>query len=41
MEKINNWTFQWKMNFNPGPIKQAQESFLATTKRNKSSSVRV
>ena len=23
--KINSWAFQWKMNFNPDPIKQAQE----------------
>ena len=22
---INNWAFQWKMNFNPGPTKQAHE----------------
>ena len=22
---MNNWAFQWKMNFNPDPIKQAQE----------------
>ena len=25
LEKIGNWTFQWKMNFNPDPNKQAQE----------------
>ena len=23
--KINKWACQWKMNFNPDPIKQAQE----------------
>ena len=22
---IHNWAFQWKMNFNPDPTKQAQE----------------
>ena len=22
---INNWAFQWKMNFNPDPTKQAHE----------------
>ena len=22
---MNNWAFQWKMNFNPGPTKQAHE----------------
>ena len=25
LEMIHNWTFQWKMNFNPDPTKQAQE----------------
>ena len=25
LETINNWVFQWKMNFNPDPTKQAQE----------------
>ena len=25
LELINNWAFQWKMNFNPDPTKQAQE----------------
>ena len=25
LNKIRNWAFQWKMNFNPDPIKQAQE----------------
>ena len=25
LEIINNWAFQWKMNFNPDPTKQAHE----------------
>ena len=25
LEKISEWTFQWKMNFNPDPNKQVQE----------------
>ena len=25
LNKINNWAFQWKMNFNTDPSKQAQE----------------
>ena len=25
LNKIKNWAFQWKMNFNPDPIIQAQE----------------
>ena len=25
LNKIRNWTIQWKMNFNPDPSKQAQE----------------
>ena len=25
LELMNNWTFQWKMNFNPEPTKQAHE----------------
>ena len=25
LNKINNWTFQWKISFNPDPSKQAQE----------------
>ena len=25
LERINNWAFQWKMNFNPDPAKQAHE----------------
>ena len=29
---INNWTFQWKMNFNPDPTKQDHEVILAKSK---------
>ena len=25
LKKISNWTFQWKMSFNPEPIKQFQK----------------
>ena len=25
LNRINNWTFQWKMSFNPDPNKQAQK----------------
>ena len=25
LNKINNWDFQWKMNFNPDPNKPAQK----------------
>ena len=25
LKKINDWAYQWKMNFNPDPSKQAQE----------------
>ena len=25
LEKIGNWAFKWKMNFNPDPNKQVQE----------------
>ena len=25
LSKMSNWTFQWKMSFNPDPSKQAQE----------------
>ena len=27
--KINSWTYQWKMSFNPDPSKQAQEVILS------------
>ena len=26
---IHNWDFQWKMNFNPDPTKQAQEAIFS------------
>ena len=29
LEKINDWAYQWKMNFNPDPFKQAQEVFFS------------
>ena len=29
LEMIHNWTFQWKMNFNPDVTKQAQEVFFS------------
>ena len=25
LEKISEWAFQWKINFNPDPTKQVQE----------------
>ena len=25
LRKISNWAYQWKMSFNPDPLKQAQE----------------
>ena len=36
LSKINEWALQWKMSFNPDPIKQAQEiiSSCKTSKRN-------
>ena len=30
--KINEWTFQWKMSFNPDPSKQAQVIFTRKSK---------
>ena len=34
LEMIHNWAFQWKMNFNPDPTKQAQEViFIRKTKK--------
>ena len=34
LEMIQNWAFQWKMNFNPDPTKQAQEvNFSIKTKK--------
>ena len=28
LAKISNWAFQWNMNFNPDPAKQAQQVIL-------------
>ena len=32
LQKIGNWSFQWKMNFNPNSNKQAQEIIFSRTK---------
>ena len=32
LEKIGNWAFKWKMNFNPDPNKQAQEIIFSKKK---------
>ena len=32
LEKISEWAFQWKIKFNPDPIKQAQEMIFSTKK---------
>ena len=29
LEIINNWNYQWKMNFNPDPPKKAQEAIFS------------
>ena len=29
LAKINDWAYQWKMNFNPDPFKKAQEVFFS------------
>ena len=29
LKKVNDWSFQWKMSFNPDPSKQAQEAILS------------
>ena len=29
LEKLNDWAYEWKMNFNPEPFKQAQEVFFS------------
>ena len=34
LEMIHNWTFQWKMNFNPDVTKQAQEVFFSRKTKN-------
>ena len=42
LEMIHNWAFQWKMNFNPNPTKQAQEVIYSRkTKKTTSSSFSV
>ena len=33
LSKINEWALQWKMSFNPDPIKQAQEITVAKRQR--------
>ena len=33
MEKVNNWAYQWKMQFKPDPNKQANE-FIISRKSN-------
>ena len=37
LELINNWTFQWKMQFNPNRNKQAQELFFSKKADNQNS----
>ena len=32
LEKIGNWAFKWKMNFDPDPNKQAQEIIFSRKK---------
>ena len=32
LQKISEWAFQWKMNFNPDPTKQAQEIIFSREK---------
>ena len=34
LEMIHNWDFQWKMNFNPAPTKQAQEVIFSRKTKN-------
>ena len=34
LTKINDWTYQWKMNFNPDPTKQAQEVIFSQKFKN-------
>ena len=38
---INNWAFQWKMNFNPDPTKQAHEVIFSRKAKEKSSTVSI
>ena len=37
LQSLNNWAFQWKMQFNPDPKKQAQEVYFSKKSNNKSS----
>ena len=30
---IHNWAFQWKMNFNPDPVKQVPEIIFSQKKK--------
>ena len=34
LDKINNWTYQWKMSFNPDPSKKAQEVIFSRKANN-------
>ena len=34
LEMIHNWAFQWKMNFNPDPPKQAKEVIFSSKTKN-------
>ena len=34
LKKISDWTFQWKMSFNPDPTKQAQEVIFSRKLKN-------
>ena len=38
LEMVHNWAFQWNMNFNPDPTKQAQEVIFKDKKKNTTSS---
>ena len=37
LQAISNWAFQWKMQFNPNPNKQAQEVYFSKKTYNVSS----
>ena len=36
LQVISNWTFRWKMQFNPDPNKQAQEVYFSKKNKNNS-----
>ena len=36
LEKISKWAFQWKMQFDPGPNKQANEVIFSKKTKNRS-----